>query len=78
MSLQVLAAHTGERINADPNSFPSLDAFKSWVAKAIGVSPQAQILLTARGKYIRQQALLNEVSNSQVRNVQHLLTKALQ
>ncbi|KAF2231620.1 hypothetical protein EV356DRAFT_525793 [Viridothelium virens] len=60
MSLQVLAAHTGERITTDPNSFPSLDAFKSWVAKAIGVSTQAQILLTARGKHIRQQALVNE------------------
>ena len=60
MSLQVLAAHTGDRINADPNSFPSLDAFRSWVAKAFGVPTQAQILLTARGKHIRQSALLNE------------------
>ncbi|KAI9686918.1 MAG: oligomeric, coiled-coil, peripheral membrane protein [Bathelium mastoideum] len=60
MSLQVLAAHTGERVSADPTSFSSLEAFKSWVAKAIGVSAQAQILLTAKGKHIRQPALLTE------------------
>ncbi|KAI9709738.1 MAG: oligomeric, coiled-coil, peripheral membrane protein [Bogoriella megaspora] len=59
MSLQVLAAHTGERFDVDP-SFQSLDAFKTWVAKTTGVSSQAQILLTARGKHVKQQALVNE------------------
>lgn len=61
MSLQLFAAHTGERVDADPTSFSSLDAFKTWIAKAIGVSTQAQILLTTKGKHVRQPALLNEV-----------------
>jgi hypothetical protein len=61
MSLQVLAAHSGERVDADPTSFPSLDAFKHWIARITGIAEQAQILLTARGKHVRQQALLNEV-----------------
>ena len=77
MSLHVLAAHTGDRIDADPTSFSSLDAFKSWVAKAIGVSTQAQILLTTKGKHVRQPALLNEVSRHVMLQISSPLTPYL-
>ncbi len=61
MSLQVLVAHTGERLSADPVSFSSIDAFKSWLSSASAVSPPNQILLTSSGKQVKFQALLVEV-----------------
>jgi autophagy-related protein 11 len=60
MSLQVLVAHTGQRLRADPTSFGSLDAFKSWLSDALAVNPTSQILLTAQGKQAKLQALLIE------------------
>ncbi len=61
MSLQILNAHTGERFSADPVSFGSFDAFKSWLSITTSVSPAHQILLTATGKQLRLQGLLIEV-----------------
>ncbi|KAF2457902.1 autophagy-related protein 11-domain-containing protein [Lineolata rhizophorae] len=60
MSLHVFVAHTGKRLEADPVSFDSLEALRSWLAKATSIPPQDQILLTTRGKHVKLQALLTE------------------
>lgn len=68
MSLQILIAHTGERLDADPLGFNSLDAFKAWVEKATSIPSPDQILLTNRAKHVKLQALLLEV-HSGVRRI---------
>ncbi|KAJ9667995.1 oligomeric, coiled-coil, peripheral membrane protein [Coniosporium apollinis] len=60
MSLQLLVAHTGSRLDADPASLSSLDALRSFIAKATSIPPHDQILLTTRGKHVKLQALLTE------------------
>ncbi|KAB8338709.1 hypothetical protein FH972_021654 [Carpinus fangiana] len=62
MSLQVLVAHTGQRLSADPTSFGSLDAFKSWLSDTVNVPATSQILLTGQGKQAKFQALLIDAS----------------
>jgi autophagy-related protein 11 len=61
MSLQIAVAHTGQRLNADPVDFTSIDALKRWITSATQITPEAQILLTPRGKRASLQALLTEV-----------------
>ena len=61
MSLQIAVAHTGQRLDADPVSFNSIDSVKQWIAEATGVPPELQILLTPRGKHVKLQLLLTEV-----------------
>ncbi|KAJ9213726.1 hypothetical protein DTO166G4_4657 [Paecilomyces variotii] len=60
MSLQIYIAHTGERLLADPVSFASPDALRSWIARSTSISPQRQILMTARGKNVKIQTLATE------------------
>ncbi|KAF7506152.1 hypothetical protein GJ744_012216 [Endocarpon pusillum] len=60
MSLQIYLAHTGQRLQADPISFASPDALKSWIANQASVPIDRQILITGRGKNVRQQNLLTE------------------
>lgn len=60
MSLQIAVAHTGQRFDADPVAFGSIDALKHWIARATQIAPEFQILLTARGKHVKLQALLTE------------------
>lgn len=62
MSLQVLVAHTGDRLPTNPASFASIDAFKSWLADTASIPPSYQIILTASGKQAKLQALAVEVS----------------
>lgn len=61
MSLHVFVAHTGQRLDADTNVLSSLDSLRSWIAKNTTIPAQDQILLTARGKHVKLQALLTEV-----------------
>jgi autophagy-related protein 11 len=61
MSLQIAVSHTGQRLNAEPVDFTSIDALKRWISSATQIPPEAQILLTPRGKHARLQALLTEV-----------------
>lgn len=61
MSLQVFVAHTGQRLDADTNVLSSLESLRSWIAKSTAIPPQDQILLTAKGKHVKTQALLTEV-----------------
>lgn len=63
MSLQILIAHTGERLEVDPLGFNSLDAFRVWIEKATSIPAPDQILLTGRAKHVKLQALLLEVRN---------------
>ncbi|KAF4632552.1 hypothetical protein G7Y89_g5582 [Cudoniella acicularis] len=50
MPLEVLFAHTGKRLDVDPGSFVSLDAFKTWVSKKSSISPKDHIALTPQGR----------------------------
>ena len=77
MALQILISHTGGRLYADPNTLPSYvpdplhwipanvmcspDALRSWIAEHAAVPAGRQILMTARGKNVKQQHLLTEV-----------------
>lgn len=64
MSLQIAVAHTGQRLDADPVSFNSVDTLKQWIAAATDIPPEYQILLTPRGRHVKLQALLTEVTES--------------
>jgi autophagy-related protein 11 len=61
MSLQIAVAHTGQRLDADPVAFSSVDALKHWISRASEIPPELQILLTPGGKHVKLQALLTEV-----------------
>lgn len=60
MSLQIAVAHTGQRIDADPVAFGSVEALKYWISTATDIPPESQVLLTAQGKHVKLQALLTE------------------
>ncbi|KAJ4349891.1 oligomeric, coiled-coil, peripheral membrane protein [Didymosphaeria variabile] len=60
MSLQIAVAHTGQRLDADPVGFNSVDALKQWIATVVDIPPEHQILLTPRGKHAKLQTLLTE------------------
>ncbi|KAL5426644.1 hypothetical protein PMIN06_007108 [Paraphaeosphaeria minitans] len=60
MSLQIAVAHTGQRFDADPVGFNSVDALKQWIATVVDIPPEHQILLTPRGKHVKLQTLLTE------------------
>ncbi|KAN0083052.1 Autophagy-related protein 11 domain containing protein [Elaphomyces granulatus] len=66
MSLQIYIAHSGERLFADPVSFASPDALRSWIARNTSIPSQRQILMTARGKNVKLQTLVMEVCSSSV------------
>ncbi|KAF8865478.1 Taz1-interactin-like proteing factor 1 [Acephala macrosclerotiorum] len=57
MAIQVYLAHTGQRLQADPGNFPTLDAFKTWVAKHSSIAVQDQITLTDQGRPVKFQGL---------------------
>jgi autophagy-related protein 11 len=61
MSLQIAVAHTGQRLDADPVAFSSVDALKHWISRITEIAPEAQVLLTTQGKAVKLQALLTEV-----------------
>lgn len=60
MSLQIFVAFTGERLLAEPISFASLEALRSWISAQAAISSSRQILMTAKGKNVKQQHLLTE------------------
>ncbi|EEA27016.1 hypothetical protein TMatcc_004702 [Talaromyces marneffei ATCC 18224] len=60
MSLHIYIAHTGEHLLADPVSFTSPDALRSWIARNTTIASQRQILMTARGKNVKLQTLATE------------------
>ena len=61
MSLGIAVAHSGQRLDADPVAFSSVEALKHWISRATEIPPEAQILLTLGGKHVKLQALLTEV-----------------
>ncbi|KAL6706584.1 oligomeric, coiled-coil, peripheral membrane protein [Coniothyrium glycines] len=60
MSLQIAVAHTGQRLDADPVAFGSVEALKQWISIATEIPSEYQILLTTQGKHVKVQALLTE------------------
>ncbi|EOA82815.1 oligomeric [Exserohilum turcicum] len=60
MSLQIAVAHTGQRLDADPVAFTSVDALKYWISRTTEIPPEQQVLLTTQGKHVKLQALLTE------------------
>ncbi|KAE8152691.1 autophagy-related protein 11-domain-containing protein [Aspergillus avenaceus] len=60
MSLHIYIAHTGEHLLADPVSFASPDALRSWITRNTSIPSQRQILMTARGKNVKTQTLATE------------------
>ncbi|KAE8387755.1 autophagy-related protein 11-domain-containing protein [Aspergillus alliaceus] len=60
MSLHIYIAHTGEHFLADPVSFASPDALRSWITRNTSIPSQRQILMTARGKNVKIQTLATE------------------
>ncbi|PGH18044.1 hypothetical protein AJ79_00670 [Helicocarpus griseus UAMH5409] len=60
MSLHIYIAHTGDQLLADPVSFASPDALRTWISKTASIPTQRQILMTARGKNVRPQTLATE------------------
>ncbi|KUJ07923.1 Taz1-interactin-like proteing factor 1 [Mollisia scopiformis] len=60
MAIQIYLAHTGQRLQADPETFATLDAFKSWVAKQSKITIQDQISLTDQGRPVKFQGLSSE------------------
>ena len=60
MTLQVFVAHTGDTLEVD-SSFESVDDFKASLAQASRIPSQEQILLTLRGKHVKQTTLFSEV-----------------
>ena len=60
MSLQIYIAFTGERLLADPISFASPEALRSWITGNVGIPSARQILMTAKGKNVKQAHLLSE------------------
>ncbi|PKY08368.1 hypothetical protein P168DRAFT_314471 [Aspergillus campestris IBT 28561] len=60
MSLHIYIAHSGEHLLADPVSFASPDALRSWITRNTSIPSQRQILMTARGKNVKIQTLATE------------------
>ncbi|OAX80186.1 hypothetical protein ACJ72_05483 [Emergomyces africanus] len=60
MSLHIYIAHTGEQLLADPVSFASPDALRTWISRKVSIPAQRQILMTARGRNVRPQTLATE------------------
>lgn len=75
MSLQIAVAHTGQRLDADPVAFSSVDALKFWISRATEIPPESQILLTPQGKHVKLQALLTEVLQYSFCTLQGMLTR---
>jgi autophagy-related protein 11 len=71
MSLQIAVAHTGQRLDADPVSYNTIDALKHWISDETEIAPESQILLTTRGKHVKVQALLTEVGEAPPKLHQH-------
>lgn len=76
MSLQIAVAHTGQRFDADPVGFNSVDGLKQWIATVVDIPPEHQILLTPRGKHVKLQTLLTEVRKAFISPSNNMLTAA--
>ena len=60
MSLHILVSHTGQRLQADPNQIVSPDALRQWISERTTIPVARQILMTSRGKSVRQQHIQGE------------------
>ncbi|KFA49804.1 hypothetical protein S40293_09959 [Stachybotrys chartarum IBT 40293] len=53
MALQVLVAHTGQRLEVDSARFSSLDELKAWVSRGSSVPLQHLVALTPQGRSVK-------------------------
>ena len=60
MSLQVFVGHSGESLAVDTTKITTLDALRALITSPAGIQQSRQVLLTVKGKSVRQQALLVE------------------
>ncbi|KAF9889059.1 oligomeric, coiled-coil, peripheral membrane protein [Aspergillus nanangensis] len=60
MSLHIYVAHSGEHFTADPASFNSLEAIRTWINRNTEIPSSRQILMTASGKNVKLQSLGTE------------------
>ncbi|TQS37148.1 hypothetical protein Golomagni_02388 [Golovinomyces magnicellulatus] len=60
MSLKVFIAHTGQCLVAEPETFNSLDSFKTWISNNSKIGAQDQIHLNKNGKHAKFASLANE------------------
>ncbi|KAF4472560.1 hypothetical protein FALBO_542 [Fusarium albosuccineum] len=53
MALQVLIAHTGQRLEVDTAQFSILDDLKAWVSRNTSIPPQHIVALTPHGRSVK-------------------------
>lgn len=63
MSLQLYIGHTGRVLDIDTSRINTIDALRTWVFQGASIQPTRQVFLTSKGKSIRPQTLLTEVSD---------------
>ncbi|RTE69308.1 hypothetical protein BHE90_016313 [Fusarium euwallaceae] len=64
MALQVLIAHTGQRLEVDIAQFSVLDDLKAWVSRNTSIPPQHIVALTPHGRTVKFANLHAEVCNT--------------
>ncbi|KAK5950443.1 oligomeric, coiled-coil, peripheral membrane protein [Knufia fluminis] len=60
MSLNIFLSHSGQRYVVGTDEIPSPDALKQWIASSVDVPVSRQILMTAQGKNVKQQHLVDQ------------------
>ncbi|KAF4971051.1 hypothetical protein FZEAL_9929 [Fusarium zealandicum] len=60
MALQVLIAHTGQRLEVDTAQFSILDDLKAWVSRNTSIPPQHIVSLTPHGRTVKFASLHTE------------------
>ncbi|KAM5355720.1 hypothetical protein ACJ41O_002366 [Fusarium nematophilum] len=63
MALQVLIAHSGQRLEVDTTQFSILDDLKAWVSRNTSIPPQHIVALTPHGRTVKFASLHAEVWN---------------
>ncbi|KAF6831407.1 autophagy-related protein 11 [Colletotrichum musicola] len=58
--MQLLIAHTGQRLQADATHFSTLDDLKAWVATRLAIPANQVVALTSQGRAVKLQTLLEE------------------
>lgn len=69
MSLVIYIGHSGDKLTADAARISSLESLRAFVEKHGAISAASQVHLTAKGKQVRAQTLLTEVSNGYALNI---------
>ncbi|KAL8785326.1 MAG: hypothetical protein Q9195_008670, partial [Heterodermia aff. obscurata] len=60
MQLTILLAHNGAKLKADSRVVPTIEQLQAWIAQKTSIDVTHQILMTPRGKQVKQQSLNQE------------------